>query len=772
MPLTLPNLDDRRYQDLRDEALSRIPVYTPEWTNFNKSDPGVTLVELFAFLTENLLYRCNQIPDRNRKKFLSLLNVPLQPATSAKGLITISNVKAAMQTVTLSPGVDVRSGQVPFQTTRGMDVLPIEGRLYFKQKIDAPSQAVVDYYQQLYASFRGSPQDPPPNLYQLSGFPAPGGDPVQLNQTVDGFLWLGLFVRDSDKAPAQASDDVRNAITDKVRDAIAGKTLSVGVVPNLPDSTRTLPAGRAAGAPTPITLQFDIPNLPATRGLLDSQNRVPQYRPLQSSQDTDVFSQPGVVDVTLPAKTDLYLWNNIDPLEAGVGLLPPSLDDSALNERLITWLRIRPSAITPAQFLWLGINSAPVTQQEHVTSELLPTGTGEPDQVINLSQAPVLEKSVTVTVTTPQGVVTTWYPVADLFLAGPEIPVPDLRLPPGSPAPPPAESKLFLVDAEAGQITFGDGAHGMRPPNGATLRATYDFCMGAAGNVGVDSINKSPVLPTGFVVDNPIRTWGGADAETPEEGEKQISRYLQHRDRLVTAYDFEVITLRTPGVEIGRVEVLPAFHPDLSTGRGGDAPGAITVMLIPTFDPVNPDAPSPSNDFLDTVCSYLDTRRLITSEVFLRGPEYVGIWVSIGIQVLPGMNAGPVREAVKAAILSFLAPTTGRPQTLPDDPAVLLSAPQAVYKGWPLGKSVIALELMAQAGRVSGVEFVQNVLLAKDGGSVAQVDLSGLQLPQVLGISVTEGDPLSLAELQGTTPVTTSGASSGTLVPVIPQECA
>ena len=62
MPLTVPNLDDRRYQDLLDEALSRIPVYTPEWTNFNKSDPGVTLIEVFAFLTETLLYRCNQHP--------------------------------------------------------------------------------------------------------------------------------------------------------------------------------------------------------------------------------------------------------------------------------------------------------------------------------------------------------------------------------------------------------------------------------------------------------------------------------------------------------------------------------------------------------------------------------------------------------------------------------------------------------------------------------------------------------------------------------------
>ena len=110
---------------------------------------------------------------------------------------------------------------------------------------------------------------------------------------------------------------------------------------------------------------------------------------------------------------------------------------------------------------------------------------------------------------------------------------------------------------------------------------------------------------------------------------------------------------------------------------------------------------------------------------------------------------------------------------MPDDPAILLSAPQAVYKGWPLGKSAIALELMAVAGRVAGVEFVQNVLLAKDGGPVPQVDFSGLELPRVLGISVTDGDPLGLADLQGTAPPTGGGAAGAgaAQVPVIPQEC-
>jgi baseplate J-like protein len=763
VPLTIPNLDDRRYQELLDEALARVPVYTPEWTNFNKSDPGVTLIEVFAFMTESLLYRANQIPERNRKKFLKLLNVPLQPATSAQGLATINNDKGLLQTVTLNDGVELRAGKVPFRTTRPLDVLPIEGRIYFKQKIDSPSDQMTAYYQQLYASFRGTPQDPPPTLYQAQSFPLPGGDPVELSQTVDGFLWLALFVRESDKPPASWMD--------AAREAIAGKTLTVGVVPFLENNTAVLPAGRAVSAPSPVTLEFDIPNLPATGGLKDSENRVPKYRPLSSSPSTDVFTQPGVVDVTMPDKNSLRLWNNIDPLESGVGALPPSLEDTSLNDRLITWLRIRPSAATPAQFKWIGINCAPVSQRERISAELLPPGTGEPDQVMKLSHAPVLAKSVTIAVTTKQGVTNTWTEVGDIFLAGPEVPVPDLRLPPGSPVPPFDESKarVFVLDPEAGQITFGDGAHGARPPEESRLRATYDFSQGAAGNVGPDSMNQGP---EGFKVTNPVRTWGGADAETAAEGEKQISRYLQHRDRLVTAYDFEIVTLRTPGVEIGRVEVLPNYHPELSSGRGGDAAGAVTLMLVPTFDPVTPDAPSPSNDFLDTVCSYLDTRRLVTTEVFLRGPEYVGIWISIGIQVLPGINPAPVREAVKAAVLQFLAPIVGGPQQLPDDPAVLLNAPlsPSIYKGWPLGKPVISLEVMTVAGRTSGVEFVQEVLLAQTGAAVPQVAMTGLQLPRVLGISVTNGPALSLDELRGGT--TQTGPTAGVAqLPVIPGEC-
>src|SRR5258706_3450480 len=133
MPLTIPQLDDRRFADLREEALARVPVHTPEWTNFNRSDPGVTLIEIFAFMAENLLYRSNQIPERNRRAFLRLLGVPLQPASSARGLVAFSNTRGPATTITLNDGLEVLAGDVPFRTMQGLDVLPAEGRAYYKR---------------------------------------------------------------------------------------------------------------------------------------------------------------------------------------------------------------------------------------------------------------------------------------------------------------------------------------------------------------------------------------------------------------------------------------------------------------------------------------------------------------------------------------------------------------------------------------------------------------------------------------------------------------
>lgn len=76
MTIPLPNLDDRSYEALITEAQTLIPALYPAWTDFNPSDPGITLVELLAFLVEMVLYRVNEIPDNNVLGYLKLLNGP------------------------------------------------------------------------------------------------------------------------------------------------------------------------------------------------------------------------------------------------------------------------------------------------------------------------------------------------------------------------------------------------------------------------------------------------------------------------------------------------------------------------------------------------------------------------------------------------------------------------------------------------------------------------------------------------------------------------
>ncbi len=83
MTLPLPILDDRTYEDLVEEAVGLIPALDPEWTNHNPSDPGITLIELLAWLAEMLIYRANRVTDQHLVTFLRLLNGPDWPASGA-----------------------------------------------------------------------------------------------------------------------------------------------------------------------------------------------------------------------------------------------------------------------------------------------------------------------------------------------------------------------------------------------------------------------------------------------------------------------------------------------------------------------------------------------------------------------------------------------------------------------------------------------------------------------------------------------------------------
>ncbi len=111
MSLVVPKLDDRQFQDIVDEAKKRIPQYCKEWTDHNVSDPGVTFIELFAWMTDVILYRLNQVPDLHYIKFMEMLGITLKEPEPAKVPVTFW-LSAPQPTVTLIPkGTEVASTQ-------------------------------------------------------------------------------------------------------------------------------------------------------------------------------------------------------------------------------------------------------------------------------------------------------------------------------------------------------------------------------------------------------------------------------------------------------------------------------------------------------------------------------------------------------------------------------------------------------------------------------------------------------------------------------------
>jgi predicted phage baseplate assembly protein len=133
MPLPAPELDDRKFQDIVDEAKRLIPRYCPEWTNHNVSDPGVALIELFAWMSEMVLFRVNQVPERLYVHFLNMVGVePFPPSVARVDLTfwlsavldTSVVVPAGTQVMTTAGASSGNPEAVVFTTTDDLLIAP------------------------------------------------------------------------------------------------------------------------------------------------------------------------------------------------------------------------------------------------------------------------------------------------------------------------------------------------------------------------------------------------------------------------------------------------------------------------------------------------------------------------------------------------------------------------------------------------------------------------------------------------------------------------
>jgi hypothetical protein len=638
VPLEAPNLDTRTFDDLLSEARLRIPRYTPDWTDFNESDPGITLVELFSWLTELMLYQMNQIPARNYIKFLQLLGLELQPAQPAVAHLTFKP-RAGSQVDPIQPRAQIGAPPPPggqaliFETKAGLDLirLPLSDVQVFES---AGFQVVTGR-----------------NSTPGSGGFWPFGFVPQLSNA----LYLGFQPDPTVPAPFFPQEMHFRVF--------------------LPISTQEGSAQNANDATQSPAAPVDL---------------VWEYKPTATSKywlPLNVFR-----DESLAFTREGYI------LVAGPSNIATSVEGKITDPRY--WLRVRlnkggydPGLVPQIDFL--SPNTVDVENLATVLGEIVGTSEGTPSQTFTLSHRPVQASSLVLSVTV-SGTSQNWIQVEDFLGTGKNDP-------------------HYVFNANTGVITLGDGRRGLIPPATAELDATYRYGGGSGGNVGADSIKAMLTSLVGIdSVTNTRPAVGGQDEQDVQDLMEQAPHELHSRNRAVTAEDFTAIASQAGGV--AKATAIPLAHPDYP---GVQVPGAVTVVIVPQ-NAAQP--PQPSSDLIQSVCRYLNGFRLLTTEVYVKGPTYQAITVQAVVAAQPYAAFDAVALAIIKALNDYLDPL-GRttPSSDPNaQPATTTSTSNSTgsssqQQGRDFGADLYPTSLFGAILAVPGVTAVPSMSITVNG---------------------------------------------------------
>lgn len=672
MPLQAPNLDDRRYAELVAELRARIPRHAPEWTDHNDSDPGMTLVQLFSWLGEIILYRLNRVPDRNYLKFLELIGVERKPAVPAVAELTFSLASADLVTVFMPQGTQVSAEAKPAPPADGTPTLPPEDEESVVFETDVPLFAIGAQLTKVQVFDGNTFQDfTEANMPGGRSYPAFGVRATEGSALLLGFASNSAFPTEQLSLAVRLAEDV--------------KAPSAAVC-DLPEDKIHPPAT--------VAWEYWVDNA---------------WRPLDVIQDeTRALTRSGYVNFRGP--------KNIQRTKLGLF--------TKAEDKELFWLRCRLAGAEyekPPEVDAVLTNTVRATAVTTVRGEVLGSSNGQPDQLFRLRHAPIHAKAVRPVEERLREQATRPQPPneaeqADLdarlrereLLKGFLLEVEESRgLQPWE------EVEDFYQSAEAdrhytlnratGEVRFGNGVRGAIPLAGVSniVCRFYRYGGGKRGNVGSGTINGLLSSAPGLdQVTNHYPAENGADEEPIEDTKQRAPKELKARDRAVTVQDFEFLARQTPGVRVRRAHALALHHPQFP---GVKVPGAITVVVIPESDNARP---MPSEGTLETVCAYLNQRRLLTTEVFVAAPKYKQVKIEATVIAAPTADPATVKSSTEAALRKYLHPLTGG----------------ADEQGWELGQAVLYSEVFRVVLQVEGVQQVQDMRIVVEGQRFGRCD--------------------------------------------------
>ena len=688
------NLDDRKFQDLVNECILRIPRYTPEWTNYNASDPGITLIELFAWLTDQMLFRFNQVPRRNYVTFLELLGIRLQPATPAQTDVTFYLSTSLPQPYTIPKNIEVATVRteveeaIVFSTDRPLIIgNPSIRNILTADKADQKEKQPKilrnfleeNYWEQVQGRWEGRDS----NIFQ--------DEPPK-----DGNCFYIVF------HPQQQIQGNVIAITFK-----GAAATSTGIDPNNPPLCWE--AWNGEEWESVLLNQVDD----RTQGFSFSQ---------LTRQGADRRECVADVILHLPKKWQVSQFSNYEGYWLRCKYTKPENDSN---------LYIRSPRLREVSARSIG-GTVGVTQCTQIRNEILGESDGTSGQTFKLTTAPILEREKEqeeyILVTPPGESPQKWHEVRDFADSGPK-------------------DKHYNIDSIEGTVQFGpkileplhlreqtqlrarcqgeerakltpnalngtdkhkqkstEQQYGAVPPRGAEISMyAYRTGGGEKGNVDPKTIKvlKSAVPYVSKVV-NHKSARSGKDAQSLENAAISVPRKLRTRDRAVTKEDFETLASQAAEGAIAKALCLDATKKEQA--------GTVRLLLVPQPSNleaieqnkgINPDdlAIKKDSPLLKKVKDYLDERRLLGVQVKYNQPDYVGVQVKTEVALerhyQNSITEKELQKKIEVELYRFLNPITGGPEK----------------NGWPFGRNLYVSDIYQILQAIPGILYLSTVQL-------------------------------------------------------------